>query len=77
MRGAEGLAGGAPGALAGDAPLHVHRDKHLCLCHQGFRAAEEEVAPVVEGEVEPAENPGLGLRVEVHERVAADQEVHP
>src|SRR4051794_20628371 len=46
------------------------RDEHLGL-------AEEQVAPRVQREVEAPQDARLRLRIEVHERVAARQEVDP
>src|SRR5262245_48204032 len=47
------------------------------MAQQHLRLAEEEEAAVGQREVEAAQDPGLGLAVEVHEGVAADEEVDP
>ena len=44
---------------------------------QRLGLAQEQEAAVVQGEVEPVEDPGLGLGVEVHQGVAAGQQVDP
>jgi hypothetical protein len=56
-------------ALEVDGPEQVGvRDEHL-------RPAEQQVAPGIEGEVESLEHARLRLGVEVHERVAAGEQV--
>ena len=63
--------------LVEDPPLDVRRAEQVGVRDEHLRLAEHEHAVVVEREVEPAQDPRLRLRVEVHERVAADEQVDP
>ena len=74
---------GAPGCDVGGRTLRkmpaleVDRREQVAVAEQHLGLAEEQHAAVGEREVEPGEDPGLGLGVEVHQRVAADQQVDP
>ena len=65
------------GDFAEHPPFHVDRREQGGVAQQHLGLAEEEDAVVGQGEVEPAQDPGLGLGVEVHQRVAADEQVDP
>ena len=63
--------------LAEDVLGQVHDLKHLGPGHQGLRPAEEQVAARDERELEVGQDPGLDLGGEVHEGVAAGEQVDP
>ena len=63
--------------LVEDPPLDVRRAEQVGVRDEHLRLAQHEHAVVVEREVEPAQDPRLRLGVEVHERVAADEQVDP
>ena len=69
------VAEGRAGDLAEHPALRAHRREHVGAGDQHLRLAQEEVAALVQREVEVAEDPRLGLGVEVHERVPADQQL--
>ena len=71
------LAQVAPGDLGEDPALQVHRDERIVVGQERLGLAEEEEPALVQREVEPLEDAGLGLGVEVHQGVAAGQEVDP
>ena len=58
-------------------PLHVDRLERCALGQQRLRLAQEKYARGRQREMEARQNPRLGLGVEVHQAVAADQQVHP
>jgi hypothetical protein len=60
-----------------DPPPEVHRPEAVAVRQQRFGLAEEDVAVLRHREVEAGKDPGLGLDVEVHQRVAADQQIDP
>ena len=65
------------GDLAEDPPLQVDGCEGLLFGEQHLRLAEQQVAVVVQSEMEVVEDLGLGLGVQVHQRVAAGQQVDP
>ncbi len=56
---------------------HADDFKSLTVPKQHLRLAEEQIAALAQGEVEPVEDLRLRLDVEVHQRVAAEQQVEP
>jgi hypothetical protein len=78
---------GIPGQEPIDAVVHAHLHEHALLqlhrreraheVEQHLRLAEREEAALTQREVEPADNLTLRLVVEVHQRVAAEQQVDP
>ena len=62
------------GGLREDAPLEIDRDEELRACGETFRLSEEEVTALSEREVEVLEHTNLRRGVEVHQRVAREQQ---
>jgi hypothetical protein len=63
------------GHLHKDAVLEVQRSEQVRPREQHLRPAQEQVAVVIEGKVEAGQDAVLGLGVEIHQRVAAHQQV--
>ena len=63
--------------LAEHPVLEVDRREGLAVAEQHLGAAEEEDPVVGQREVQPLDDLGLGVPVEVHHRIAAEEEIHP
>src|SRR5262245_4400840 len=63
------------GNLHKDAMLDVDGFEQLGSGSKHLGPAQKEISRRIESEVEPREDARLQLRVEVHERIAADQQV--
>ena len=61
--------------LAEDPLLQVHRNEERVTPQQHLGFAQEEIALFAEGVVQARQDPGLRLRLEVHQGIAADQQV--
>ena len=60
-----------------DPMLQLDRGEELASPQEHFGLAQEEVALLGQGVVEAGQDLGLCLRLEVHERVARDQQIDP
>jgi signal transduction histidine kinase len=54
-----------------------HRCEEVSVREEALRAAQEQVAAIVQRVVEARQDPRLRLGVEVHERVAAGEQLQP
>ena len=63
--------------LAEDPALEVDGGEHVAVRDHHLRLAEHQRPVIAQREVEVAQDPALGLRVEVHQRVAAEEQVDP
>ena len=64
------------GNLGKDAVLELDRPEDRIPGEQHLGLAQEHKALLRQCVVEPGKYPALGLRLEVHQAVAADQQVH-
>ncbi len=69
------LGQGGPADLGEHAVLQVKRRKDGLPGEEHLGLAHEKKALVVEGIVQPGQDPGLGLGFEVHQRVSTEEEV--
>src|SRR4029077_10889954 len=67
----------SPRNLGEDAGFQVDGKEEVPLREQHLNLAQEEVAGLIQSEVEPSQNPRLRLKVEVHQRVATHEEIEP
>ena len=67
----------SPGALRKTALLQVHRHEQIGVRQQDLGLPEEQEAVRDQAEVQPREHAALRLGVQVHEHVAADQQIDP
>src|ERR1041384_7603014 len=63
------------GDLGKDPALEIDRRKEVRMGQQHLRLPEQEISPLRQSEVEAIEDLRLRLDVEIHQRVAADQQV--
>jgi hypothetical protein len=71
------LSHGLAGPALEDALPHAGDLEAVAGRQQHFGLAEEQIATGTQGEVEPVDDLGLRLDVEVHQGIAADQQVEP
>ena len=62
--------------LGEDALLQVHRRERAREVQQHFRPAQHEVAAIAQREVKPVDDARLCFVVEIHQRVAAHEQIH-
>ena len=65
------------GDLHEDPPLEIERSEDVPVGQEHLGAPGEEKAAVIQGKVKPGQDPRLRLVVEVHQRVAAQQQIDP
>src|SRR6478752_3139288 len=65
----------ADGTLARQPSFEVYRDEIEAVRHEGFRPPEQQEPALIESKVQPRQHPSLRLRVEIHQRIAAGEQV--
>src|SRR5262249_8071478 len=65
-----------PCQLSKDTPPQIYRCKGIRVCKQHLSTSQYEEAIVVQTEMKAGQDAVLRLRIEIHERVAADQQIN-